>query len=147
MNTSMDFTLDIQLLNQIAHDKPNKHVTMSVLLDLHKAFDTISHEILIKRMENMGIRGVAQLWFKSYLSDRKQFIELSTTNPPLKHSVRSTPRLNPWTNFTLIYINDIKHSSILSILCFADDTTVSYSSQNIPDLYNVMLVELERLNQ
>jgi len=47
----------IHLLNQIAqeNDKPKKHVMMSVFLDLSKASDTISHEILIKKMENMGI--------------------------------------------------------------------------------------------
>jgi hypothetical protein len=140
----------IQLLNQIAqeNDKAKKHVTMSVFLDLSKAFDTISHDILIKKMENMGIRGVAQLWFKSYLSDRKQFMEFSNTKSSFENIKCGVPQgsiLGPI--LFLIYINDIKNSSKLSILCFADDTTVSYSSQNIPDLHNVMHAELERLNQ
>jgi hypothetical protein len=140
----------IQLLNQIAqeNDKAKKHVTMSVFLDLSKAFDTISHDILIKKMENMGIRGVAQLWFKSYLSDRKQFMEFSNTKSSFENIKCGVPQgsiLGPI--LFLIYINDIKNSSKLSILCFADDTTVSYSSQNIPDLHNVMHAELEKLNQ
>jgi len=67
------------------NDKPKKHITISLFLDLSKAFDTISNEILIKKIDNIGIPSVAQLWFKSYLSDRKQFMEIFIPNLHQRH--------------------------------------------------------------
>ena len=79
---------------------------------------------------------------------QKQFIEISNTKSSfenIKYGVPQGSILGPI--LFLVYINNIKNSSTLIILCFADDITVSQSSQNIPDFYNVMRVELEILNQ
>ena len=72
----------IHLLNQIAenNDKTTKELTLAVFIDLSKAFDTISHDILLNKLENLGIRGIANKWFASYLSERKQYMELFNTD-------------------------------------------------------------------
>ena len=59
-----------------ANDKTTKDVTLSVFLDLSKAFDTINHDILVKKLSKNGIRGVPNYWFANYLSNRKQFTEI-----------------------------------------------------------------------
>ena len=45
-----------------------------IFVDLQNAFDTIEHNILLTKVGHYGVRGLANDWFKSYLSDRKQFV-------------------------------------------------------------------------
>ena len=50
---------------------------VSVCLDLSKAFDTIDHELLFRKLSWIGVRGVALDWFKSYMSGRTQCVSIS----------------------------------------------------------------------
>ena len=57
---------------------------VGVFIDLQKAFDTVDHDILLKKLEHYGIRGVANAWFKSYLDNRKQFVSINGVDSELK---------------------------------------------------------------
>ena len=59
-----------ELLGEVCKGLENGKYTLALFLDLSKAFDTISHDILFKKLERYGIRGTALDWFKSYLSNR-----------------------------------------------------------------------------
>ena len=54
-------------------DKGN--ITALCLLELTKGFDTVSHKILLHKLEKYGITGNALNWFTSYLSNRVQFVK------------------------------------------------------------------------
>ena len=55
----------------------NRKFGCGIFIDFKKAFDTVNHEVLLMKLEHFGIRGAAQEWFKSYLSDRKQYTAIN----------------------------------------------------------------------
>ena len=68
--------------------------TIAVYLDFSKAFDTVNHEILKSKLQHNGIRGVMLSWFKSYLSNRKQYLSQKLQLLYAKHYIRCSSRLS-----------------------------------------------------
>ena len=73
----------IDLVDKISSNIDPKNHNIGIFLDLSKAFDTIDHNILLKKLQCYGIRGIACEWFKSYHSDRAQYV-LNTESEYMK---------------------------------------------------------------
>ena len=69
----------LALINVIDKHLDNHQKISGIYLDLQKAFDTIDHEILLYKLYRYGVRGSVYEWFKSYLSDRCQFVYVNCT--------------------------------------------------------------------
>ena len=65
----------IQLISQILDAFNENKYTLGIFIDLSKAFDTVDHNILLKKLDMHGIKGKNLKWFHSYLTNRKQFIK------------------------------------------------------------------------
>lgn len=108
----------------------------SVYTDLHKAFDTVSHQLLILKMrDNFGVCGKELQWFHSYLSERHQRVVLSGVESdwiPVSSGVPQGSILGP--SLFLMYINDLPQCFRNSqCLLFADDVKVFKRISNIND--------------
>ena len=64
----------VKLANQIYESFERNQYTLGVFIDLSKAFDTVNHSVLFKKLQIYGIRGVNLARFCSYLANRKQYI-------------------------------------------------------------------------
>ena len=69
-----------ELVAEIVKNMEEKKYTLGVFLDLSKAFDTLSHEVLLKKLERYGIRGCPLMCFESYLRNRKLQTKCNTLN-------------------------------------------------------------------
>ena len=108
--------------------------SIAVYLDLSKAFDTIDHSILLRKLEHYGIRGIALEWLKSYLTEREQFVRYKCVDSKVLTIPCGVPQgsvLGPL--LFILYSNDIPHSlTYCKTIMFADDTTTVYiSGENI----------------
>ena len=72
-NNSTTFAL-LEITEKINETIDNKNYGCGIFIDLCKAFDTVNHEILLRKLEHYGIRGKVLFWFKSYLTNRKQYV-------------------------------------------------------------------------
>ena len=61
-----------------------KEYVLSVFVDFSKAFDTLSHDILLSKLHYYGFRGIVYDWFASYLSNRQQRVDFKGSISPVE---------------------------------------------------------------
>jgi phage antirepressor YoqD-like protein len=135
-----------QIVNYITQALNEGNYCIGVFLDLRKAFDVCSHEILLKKLEKMGIRGSALIWFANYLSGRSQFVDIDGERSDALNidiSVIQGSILGPI--LFLCYINDFYAATSLFSVLFADDTTGLGKGKNLRDLTAYMNIELQKI--
>jgi hypothetical protein len=58
----------------------NRVHTIGIFVDLTKAYDVLNHKLLLEKLSSYGIRGSTNAWFRSYLTNRRQFIEINQSD-------------------------------------------------------------------
>lgn len=109
-----------------------------VFLDFSRAFDTVSISILVRRLEQMGVRGTALRWFSSYLNGRRQCVKVDSNVSGIQSVSFGVPQgsiLGP--TLFLVYINSLASLDLpqASIICYADDTAILFTGSNWKDCF------------
>lgn len=135
----------LELQNRIVTDLARKHWCSGIFIDLSKAFDSLNHEILLNKLNHLGVRGKSLTWFKSYLSERCQYVEINCSKSNNLNITCGVPQgsiLGPL--LFLVYINDLSDNiGDSNCILFADDTTILFSEENFNDLEHKMSENLK----
>jgi hypothetical protein len=144
-NRSTEHNL-LQIINFISKALDEGNYCIGVFLDLKKAFDVCSHEILLKKLQKMGIRGTTYSWFKNYLAGRSQFVDINgNRSDPLEINISVIQGSILGPILFLCYINDFYRATSLFSVLFADDTTGLGKGKNLRDLTSYVNAELQKI--
>lgn len=121
----------IDTLNELASNLDKNLVTCGIFLDLSKAFNTVNHSVLLKKLQKYGIRGLPLSLFESYLSSRKQVTRVGCSISSIINIDVGVPQgscLGPL--LFLVYVNDMHLCTNLKIRLFADDACLTFAHEN-----------------
>ena len=137
----------ISIIDKINEALDKKKIACGIFVDFQKPFDTVNHDILLKKLSHYGIRNNVNDWFKSYLHERKQYVSILGYDSPLStvyHGVPQGSVLGPL--LFLIYINDlnkaIKYSTTYH---FADDTNMLRIANSYREIEKQLNIDLKNL--
>lgn len=133
----------------------------ALFLDLSSAFDTISHKLLLEKLDHYGVRGNAFNLLKSYLHNRKMFVEMKSLDNDCRSEIATKPKLVdikvgvPQGSILgpilfIIYLNDFIHyvtksNDQIKLILFADDTNAVVSANGFESLESVVNQTLDTM--
>ena len=110
-----------------------KNYVIGIFVDFTKAFNTVDHDILLSKLDRYGIRGHANNYFRSYLTNRQQYTFVNGAKSDTKIINFGVPQGSVlWPLYFLLYIDDIYRAVDDTIIrLFADDTSLLIYDQNL----------------
>lgn len=144
--TGYSVTTAVSSLTEIINQALNKnYFALGVFLDIRKAFDSVDHSILLRKLEHYGFRGQVLGFFRSYLTNRKQYVVVRGKESSLKTVKTGVPQgsvLGPIL-FSL-FINDYPRSLRFSnSILYADDTALIIPRQSLQEAEEIAQSELQ----
>ena len=143
----------LELIDRIISSMDTGEIPFNIYIDLSKAFDTLDHSILVKKLDYCGVKDTALDLCRDYLENRKQYVQIDTYKSDTTTITTGVPQgsiLGPL--LFIIYLNDIsKFSTLFNTITYADDTTLmgnlsKFKSNGERDLSGNINYELTKLS-
>ena len=141
----------LELFDRLLNQMNNHKIPINFHIDLSKPFDSLQHDILLEKLAHYGLTNKAITLLKSYLSNRKQYVQLSDVRSFVRSFTIGVPQgsiLGPL--LFNIFINDIvKSSTKFNFVLYADDTTLHSTlasfGQDVVEIQNIIISELQNI--
>ena len=149
VSTSLPCMMISAVYDDLLNNADKKYYSCCLFLDLSKAFDTVDHNILLRKISGQfGIRGLANKFFESYLSNRFQYVRLNNSRSKKAKIIYGIPQgSNLGPLLFLMYINDLPKSTCFITTLFADDTYLSLSSSSLIRLKTQLNNEINKVDK
>ena len=141
----------LELIDRLLNQMNNHKIPTNFYIDLSKAFDSLQHDILLEKLAHYGLTNKAIALLKSYLSNRKQYVQLSDVRSSVRPISVGVPQGSILGPLLLnIFINDIvKSSTKFNFILYADDTTLNSTldsfGQDEVEIQNTIVSELQNI--
>ena len=137
-----------KFIDSIAMGLDKGKYTVAVFLDIKKAFDTINHKIMIRKLKHAGCGVRIIELFKSYLENRKQSVLYNGIRSSVKDLITGVPQGSTFGPLLfLLYVNDLPNVfENTKCMMFADDTVLYHSHETMQGLYNELQNSLDKMN-
>ena len=137
----------ISLTEDIRKNLDEGNIGCGIFVDLQKAFDTMEHDILLAKLEHCGIRGLANEWFRSYLSNGKQYVSINGHESSLASVLYGVPQgsvLGPLLFLT--YISDLSQAiKFCKVHHLADETNLLDFNKSVAKLNKLVNLDVKNL--
>ena len=134
----------LSLVDYLTYKLDTGKIPANIYIDLSKAFDTLSHSILLHKRSYYGVKGIAYSLIQSYLTQRQQIVEYNRCKS--KKMLITTGNPQGSVLFS-ICINDLPLcSKIFEMIMYADDTTLYCDIHGVPNIQHLLNAELSKIS-
>ena len=136
------------LVGEILQGFDNSQMILTVFIDLRKAFDSVSHSVIIRKLRKLGIQDTELQWFQSYLSMRSQHVQINCDKSPNMEVNVGMPQGSLLSVLLFqLQINDLPKSLKYCTSILADDTTLFLVVKSLKFLRLKMQHDLDSLSR